>query len=61
MIHSIVFIAICSAIVGNSCKMHSSIVPVFARELLPADYSQVGLICTTNYLLYTFAPFFIGT
>jgi MFS family permease len=40
--------------------MHSPIVPVFAREQLAADYSQVGLIGTANYLPYMFAPFFIG-
>jgi MFS family permease len=35
-------------------------VPVFAREVLAADYSQVGLIGTANYLPFMFAPFFIG-
>lgn len=56
----IVLIAICSAIVGTSYGMHSPIVPVFAREVLAADYSQVGLIGTANYLPFMFAPFFIG-
>jgi MFS transporter, DHA1 family, inner membrane transport protein len=40
--------------------MHSPIVPVFAREQLAADYSQVGLIGMVNYLPYMFAPFFVG-
>ena len=40
--------------------MHSPIVPVFARKQLAADYSQVGLIGTVNYLPYMFAPFFVG-
>jgi MFS family permease len=57
---AIVLIAICSAIVGTSYGMHSPIVPVFAREVLAADYSQVGLIGTANYLPFMFAPFFIG-
>jgi MFS family permease len=56
----IVLVAICSAIVGTSYGMHSPIVPVFARDELAADYSQVGLIGTANYLPYIFAPFFIG-
>jgi MFS family permease len=60
MNHAIVLIAICSAIVGTSYGMHSPIVPVFARELFAADYSQVGLIGTANYLPFMFAPFFIG-
>ena len=61
MIHSIVLITICSAIVGDSYIMHSPIAPVFARELLEVDYSQVGLIYTANYLPYMFASFFIST
>jgi DHA1 family multidrug resistance protein-like MFS transporter/DHA1 family quinolone resistance protein-like MFS transporter len=40
--------------------MHSPVVPVFARDELAADYSQVGLIGMVNYLPYMFAPFFVG-
>src|SRR5919109_2258797 len=60
MNHAVVLVAICSAIVGISYGMHSPIVPVFAREQLAADYSQVGLIGAVNYLPYMFAPFFVG-
>ena len=60
MNHAIILVAICSGIVSISYGMHSPIVPVFAREQLAADYSQVGLIGTANYLPYMFAPFFIG-
>ncbi|MDQ3998607.1 MAG: MFS transporter [Thermoproteota archaeon] len=60
MNHAVIFIAICSGIVGISYGMHSPIVPVFAREQLTADYSQVGLIGTVNFLPYMFAPFFVG-
>jgi MFS family permease len=57
---AVVLIAICSAIVGVSYGMHPPIVPVFAREQLAADFSQVGLLGTANYLPYLFAPFFVG-
>jgi MFS family permease len=60
MNHAVLLVAICSAIVGISYGMHSPIVPVFAREQLTADYSQVGLIGSVNYLPYMFAPFFVG-
>src|ERR687897_1994589 len=60
MNHAVVLVAIFSAIVGISYGMHSPIVPVFAREQLAADYSQVGLIGTVNFLPYMFAPFFVG-
>ena len=60
MNHAVMLVAICAATVGTSYGMHSPIVPVFAREYLGADYSQVGLIGMVNYLPYMFAPFFVG-
>jgi hypothetical protein len=42
----IVLIEICSALVGVSYSRHSPLVPVFAREPVAADYSQVGLVGT---------------
>ena len=60
MNRAVLLVAICAAIVGVSYGMHSPIVPVFARDKLDADYSQVGLIGTVNYLPYMFAPFFVG-
>lgn len=53
-------VAVCAAIVGITYGMHSPIVPVFAKEELAADFSQVGLIGMVNYLPYMFAPFFVG-
>jgi MFS family permease len=60
MNRAVLLIAICTAIVGISYGMHSPIVPVFARDVLAADYSQVGLIGTVNFLPYMFAPLFVG-
>jgi MFS family permease len=60
MNRAILLVAICAAIVGISYGMHSPIVPVFARDDLGADYSQVGLIGMVNFLPYMFAPFFVG-
>jgi MFS family permease len=60
MNHAVMLVAICAATVGISYGMHSPIVPVFAREQLGADYSQVGLIGMMNFLPYMFAPFFVG-
>lgn len=60
MNRAVLLVAICAAIVGVSYGMHSPIVPVFARDQLDADYSQVGLIGMVNYLPYMFAPFFVG-
>ena len=60
MNRAVILVAICAAVVGISYGMHSPIVPVFARDKFAADYSQVGLIGTVNYLPYMFAPFFVG-
>ncbi|HEY6756593.1 MAG TPA: hypothetical protein VI037_04305 [Nitrososphaera sp.] len=57
---AVLLIAIRSAIVSVSYGIHSPMVPVFAREQLAADYSQVGILGTVNYLPYLFAPFFVS-
>jgi MFS family permease len=57
---AILFVSACAAIVGISYGMYSPIVPVFARDVLGADYSEIGLIGMVNYLPYIFAPFFVG-
>jgi MFS family permease len=57
---AILFVSACAAIVGISYGMYSPIVPVFARDVLGADYSEIGLIGMVNYLPYMFAPFFVG-
>ncbi len=57
---AIAFVAACAAIVGFAYGMHSPIVPVFAKEELAADFSQVGVIGMANFLPYMLAPFFVG-
>lgn len=53
-------VSICATVVGISYGMHSPIVPVFSRDELAADYSQVGVIGMVNYLPYMFAPLLVG-
>jgi MFS family permease len=60
MNRAVLLVSICAVMVGVSYGMHSPIVPVFSRDELAADYSQVGLIGTVNYLPYMFAPLFVG-
>ena len=60
MNRTVLLVAICAVIIGISYGMYSPIVPVFSRDVLGADYSQVGLIGMMNYLPYMFAPFFVG-
>ena len=60
MNRAILLVAISAAVMGISYGMHSPIVPVFSRDALGADYSQVGLIGMVNYMPYMFAPLFVG-
>ena len=60
MNRAVLLVAICAGIVGVSYGMYSPLVPVFSRDELGADYSQVGLIGMANYLPYMFAPLFVG-
>lgn len=60
MNRAVLLVSTCAVMVGISYGMHSPIVPVFSRDELAADYSQVGLIGTVNYLPYMFAPLFVG-
>ena len=60
MNRTILLVAISAGIVGFSYGMYSPLVPVFSRDELGADYSQVGIIGMANYLPYMFAPVFVG-
>ncbi|HEY7735043.1 MAG TPA: MFS transporter [Nitrososphaera sp.] len=60
MNRAVLLVSACAVMVGISYGMHSPIVPVFSRDELAADYSQVGLIGMVNYLPYMFAPLFVG-
>jgi MFS family permease len=60
MNRAILLVSICAGIVGVSYGMYAPLVPVFSRDELGADYSQVGIIGMANYLPYMFAPLFVG-
>jgi MFS family permease len=56
----VILAAACAAIVGIAYGMHSTIVPVFAKEELGANFSEVGVIGLANYLPYMVVPLFGG-
>jgi MFS family permease len=60
MNRAVLLVSACAVIIGISYGMYSPIVPVFSRDVLGADYSQIGLIGMANYMPYMFAPFFVG-
>ncbi|HEX2558099.1 MAG TPA: hypothetical protein VHK86_07235, partial [Nitrososphaera sp.] len=60
MNYTVLLVSFCAIVIGISYGMYSPIVPIFSRDVLGADYSQVGLIGMANYLPYMFAPFLVG-
>jgi len=47
-------------IIGISYGLHGPILPVFAKNIIGATYSELGLIGLTNFIPYMFIPLFVG-
>ena len=40
--------------------MHGPILPVFAKNIIGATYTELGLIGLANFIPYMFIPLFVG-
>ena len=47
-------------VVGISYGLHGPILPVFAKNIIGATYSELGLIGLMNFIPYMFIPLFVG-
>ncbi len=47
-------------IIGISYGLHGPILPLFAKNVIGATYSELGLIGLTNFVPYMFIPLFVG-
>ena len=56
----LVLVNITGLIVGISYGLHGPILPVFAKNIIGATYSELGLIGLTNFIPYMFIPLFVG-
>ena len=56
----LVFINITGLIIGISYGLHGPILPVFAKNIIMASYSDLGLIGLASFLPYMFIPLFVG-
>jgi len=45
---------------GLAYGSHAPLIPVFARDVLKANYTEIGFIGMANYLPYAFFPFLVG-
>lgn len=56
----LILVNITGFIIGISYGLHGPILPVFAKNIIGATYSELGLIGLTNFIPYMFIPLFVG-
>ncbi len=56
----LILVNITGLIIGISYGLHGPILPVFAKNIVGATYSDLGLIGLTNFIPYMFIPLFVG-
>ena len=56
----LILVNITGLIIGISYGLHGPILPVFAKNIIGASYSELGLIGLANFIPYMFIPLFVG-
>ena len=56
----LVLVNITGLIIGISYGLHNPILPIFAKNVMGATYSELGIIGLANFIPYMFVPFFVG-
>ncbi len=56
----LILVNITGLIIGISYGLHGPILPIFAKNIVGATYSDLGLIGLTNFIPYMFIPLFVG-
>ena len=57
---ALILVNITGLIIGISYGLHGPILPVFAKNVIGASYSELGLIGLANFIPYMFIPIFVG-
>ena len=60
MNRNLILVNITGLIIGISYGLHGPILPIFAKNIINATYSELGLIGLTNFIPYMFIPLFVG-
>ena len=60
MNRTLILVNITGLIIGISYGLHGPILPLFAKNIIGATYSELGLIGLTNFIPYMFIPVFVG-
>lgn len=56
----LVLVNITGLIIGISYGLHGPILPIFAKNIIGASYSELGFIGLANFFPYMFIPLFVG-
>ena len=56
----LILVNITGLIIGISYGLHGPILPIFAKNIIGASYSELGFIGLANFLPYMFIPLFVG-
>ncbi len=56
----LVLVNIIGLIIGISYGLHGPILPIFAKNIIGASYSELGFIGLANFIPYMFIPIFVG-
>jgi len=57
---TLILVNITGLIIGISYGLHGPILPVFAKNVIGASYSELGIIGLANFIPYMFIPVFVG-
>ena len=56
----LILVNLIGLIIGISYGLHGPILPIFAKNVIGASYSELGLIGLANFIPYMFIPIFVG-
>ncbi len=56
----LLLVNVTALIIGVSYGLHGPILPIFAKNVIGATYSELGLIGLSNFIPYMFIPLFVG-
>jgi len=56
----LILVNLTGLIIGISYGLHGPILPIFAKNVIGATYSELGLIGLANFVPYMFIPLFVG-
>ncbi|MDH3825441.1 MAG: MFS transporter [Nitrosopumilus sp.] len=60
MNRALILVNLTGLIIGISYGLHGPILPIFAKNIIGASYSELGLIGLANFIPYMFIPVFVG-